>query len=34
MKNSNIFIGYGRSDTVGHTGRLYDRLISHFGGRA
>ena len=26
-----IFIGYRREDTAGHTGRLFDRLIKHFG---
>ena len=29
-----IFISYRRSDTVGHTGRLYDRLNHHFDGQA
>jgi len=27
----NVFISYRRSDAAGHAGRLYDRLISHFG---
>ena len=26
-----IFISYRRDDSAGHTGRLYDRLIDHFG---
>ncbi len=26
-----IFISYRRGDSAGHTGRLYDRLVDHFG---
>ncbi|MEO0770380.1 MAG: SUMF1/EgtB/PvdO family nonheme iron enzyme [Cyanobacteria bacterium J06649_4] len=26
-----IFISYRRSDTIGHTGRIYDRLVAEFG---
>lgn len=26
-----IFISYRRSDTIGHTGRIYDRLVTEFG---
>src|SRR5262245_14940446 len=26
-----IFISYRRSDSLAHTGRLYDRLADHFG---
>ncbi|MEM9089863.1 MAG: SUMF1/EgtB/PvdO family nonheme iron enzyme [Cyanobacteria bacterium P01_F01_bin.53] len=26
-----IFISYRRSDTIGHTGRMYDRLVAEFG---
>jgi hypothetical protein len=33
MQKANIFISYRRSDTAGHTGRLYDRLNNHFGGQ-
>ncbi|HJQ30682.1 MAG TPA: DUF4440 domain-containing protein [Pyrinomonadaceae bacterium] len=31
-KFSGIFISYRRDDSVGHAGRLYDRLSDHFGG--
>jgi TIR domain len=31
MAGDRIFISYRRSDTAGHTGRLYDRLSQHFG---
>jgi hypothetical protein len=34
MLRTNIFISYRRADTAGHTGRLYDRLNSHFKGQA
>ena len=26
-----IFISYRRDDSAGHAGRLYDRLLEHFG---
>ncbi len=26
-----IFISYRRGDSAGHTGRVYDRLVDHFG---
>lgn len=29
---ADIFICYRRDDSSGHAGRLYDRLVSHFGG--
>src|SRR5687768_11736852 len=29
-----IFISYRREDTIAYAGRLFDRLRSHFGGRA
>ena len=32
-QRANIFISYRRTDTAGHTGRLYDRLKHHFGGQ-
>ena len=27
----NIFISYRRSDSEGYAGRIYDRLVEHFG---
>jgi hypothetical protein len=27
-----VFISYRREDSIGHSGRLYDSLQSHFGG--
>ena len=29
--NDPIFISYRRDDSLGSTGRLYDRLVEHFG---
>ncbi|MEL7349831.1 MAG: TIR domain-containing protein [Cyanobacteria bacterium P01_A01_bin.116] len=29
--SQSIFISYRRSDTIGHTGRMYDRLVAEFG---
>jgi TIR domain-containing protein len=31
MTTSRIFISYRRGDSSGHAGRLYDRLVDHFG---
>jgi hypothetical protein len=31
MKEKKIFISYRRSDSAGHTGRLYDYLVNYFG---
>jgi hypothetical protein len=31
MASPAIFISYRREDSVGHAGRLYDRLAEHFG---
>ena len=28
---SGIFVSYRRDDTSGHAGRLFDKLVSHFG---
>ncbi|MGH8498764.1 MAG: TIR domain-containing protein, partial [Methylococcales bacterium] len=31
MATPTIFIGYRRNDTVGHAGRIFDRLVEQFG---
>src|SRR5882724_631325 len=31
MVSTSIFISYRREDTVGHAGRLFDRLVERFG---
>src|SRR5688572_32701738 len=30
-KFSGIFVSYRREDSAGHAGRLFDRLVEHFG---
>lgn len=34
MSEPRVFISYRRQDSSGATGRIYDRLVTHFGSSA